>query len=407
MKHENIKRRAPKKGYDNEPKDRYRHKVWSTMAPKVIPLLESDSNARVLLLPSKEGLEIDVAISYGINPNQIIAIDENPALLAHAKWKDKISKENRFGCKVSRVGDKIKSKGWYLVGANLDFCNNLSDEIINETKAFFKNTPLNELFYCAFTIMKGRESKGITHFMRAYDVNYDIDSRRLASFMSVCQFKQNCQKDIKTTLFESQYFDTSPMSYAVFEFEPRTDKIYVDDFNELIDSFAKMTKEEADMNWGKHEVRIKRYINFINDCHEYSENRFNEETFEDDLEDIFNKNKTPNYIYLDHFGEFRILSREKRFILGNAKKFLKGTLSKKEVLDFVYYLDENLMMDEVYLLIGIPRYCEGDYRNEIDDLIKIGNRNYGEDRDLLDWDFADSFSWAVMPSKRITELSYF
>ena len=75
----------------------------------------TDKNAKVLLLPSKEGIEIDVAISFGIKPEQIIAIDENPQLLAHAKWKHKVPKQNRFGCRVSAIGQKIKDRGWYLL----------------------------------------------------------------------------------------------------------------------------------------------------------------------------------------------------------------------------------------------------------------------------------------------------
>jgi len=229
---EAVKRRAPKEGYDNDVKMEYRHKVWSTLAPKVKDKLKEDSNAKVLLLPSKEGIEIDVAIEYGINPEQIIAIDENPALLAHAQWKDKIPKENRFGCKVSKIGKKIEEKGWYLAGANLDFCNTFSEELINEINTFFKNTPIWRRFSFCVTMGKGRESKALYLLLKHIDTPDIFKHDRLATLyemMNLGGFYKNTL-DYKDTLgldFEESYYSTFPMIYACFTLHPFHNDVFL------------------------------------------------------------------------------------------------------------------------------------------------------------------------------------
>ena len=402
-----VKRRAPKNGYDHNMKQEYRDNVWSNIFP-IISYYLTDDKAKVLLLPSKEGLEIDTAIKYGIKPEQIIAIDENPALIAVSEWRKKYPEVNYFGCKVSKVGEKIKKNGWYLLASNLDFCNNLSDEVINETKAFLKETPLHHNFVFAFTLMKGRESKGITHFMDVLNKDYDINCRRIASYLSVCDFKKTCLKEVSQIVFEGDYFDTSPMTYGVVVLSNYSDeKVFISNFRTVLNSFISRTKEQADVIWGEVETRMKRYLMFINDCHKYSENDFDENTFEEDLSRIYKKHNVPDYIWMDHFGEFYFRSHERRFFLGNLKKWLKGTLSKKEVLDFYYYIDESMDLDTHYVFYGIPQGANGHHWVELDDIISIGTRNYGKDETVVsEKECAESLFWAFMPNSRKTDLSY-
>lgn len=229
---EAVKRRAPKGGYDNESKQEYRENVWSHLAPKVKPLLANNENARVLLLPSKEGLEIDVAIKHGINPKQIIAIDENPALLAHAQWKDKIPKENRFGCKVSKIGKKIDSNGWTLVGANLDFCNTFSEELINEINSFFKYTPIHDRFSFCVTMGKGRESKALYLLLQHIETPDIFEHDRLATLYEMINLNGSYKssatyKDTLSLDFEESYYSTFPMIYACFTFHPFHDDVFL------------------------------------------------------------------------------------------------------------------------------------------------------------------------------------
>lgn len=210
-----IKRRAPKEGYDNKEKRKYRNKVWKHLSHNALPILENNLNAKVLMLPSKEGLEIDVAIKYGIKREQIIAIDENPALLAHAKWKSKIPKQNRFGCKVSDIGKKIKKNGWVIAAANLDFCNNFSDELIKEIQSFIDSDCLCQTSFISITMMRGRESKALLRLIKNNNILSEFSEPRLITLFEVIDFKGAIIRKI----YEDKYFESVPICYAIFSLE--------------------------------------------------------------------------------------------------------------------------------------------------------------------------------------------
>lgn len=211
-----IKRRAPKGGYDNPEKRKYRYKVWKHLRNKAIPILNKDDNAKVLMLPSKEGLEIDAAIKYGIKPEQIIAIDENPALLAHAKWKPKIPKKNRFGCKVSRVGNKIKDNGWTLACANLDLCNQISEELVYELNCFLETSPISNGFSFFVTFMKGRESKALYLLLKQRNSSELFNHARLSALYELINWPV-IQNHYWSCDFEQTYVSNrAPMVYACF-----------------------------------------------------------------------------------------------------------------------------------------------------------------------------------------------
>jgi len=250
-----IKRRAPKDGYDNEEKMKYRHEVWSRLAEKAKPILDQNENAKVLMLPSKEGLEIDVAMQYGIKPEQIIAIDENPALLAHAKWKDKIPKENRHGVKVSRVGEIIKKKGWILAAANLDFCNNFSDELIDELQTFIDSGCLALKSFISITLMKGRETKALLKLINKTGVSNIFDEPRLTALCEVVDFNNSTIKNF----FEGAYYNSIPIIYGCLEIDKTRKRELSQGFpesirNDLIDDFTVfIDSENSDI--GIHMVR--------------------------------------------------------------------------------------------------------------------------------------------------------
>lgn len=222
---EAVKRRAPKLGYNNNAKEEYRDNVWRNIFPIIENDLRVDKNAKVLLLPSKEGLEIDVAIRQGVDPSQIIAIDENPALLAHAKWKDKIPKENRFGCKVSKIGEKIKSNGWYLVASNLDFCNNFSDEVIGEIQSFIDTRCCSDRFVMSVTLMKGRESRALFKLIKKTGSGLKFTHARMGVLFEVLDLP-SCSINI---VHEGSYYETSPMIYSVCVINTKNKVILTDD----------------------------------------------------------------------------------------------------------------------------------------------------------------------------------
>lgn len=216
-----VKRRGPKKGYDNKSKSEYRNRVWETLSKKCKPVLKQSNNAKVLLLPSKEGIEIDVAINYGIKPEQIIAIDENPAVIAVSKWRKKYPNVNYFGCKVSEVGPKIESNGWILAAANLDFCNQFSEEIINEINSFLNSTPIYESFSFFITMAKGRESSGLCMLLKNNNSPGCFMHPRLGVLYQML-IPNNQFKEFLSIDFQAQYTSSRmPMIYACFSFKRR------------------------------------------------------------------------------------------------------------------------------------------------------------------------------------------
>ena len=102
--------RAPKTGYNFEEKNKYRHKVWSTFAEKL-----DVSSAIVLFLPSKEGLEIPIALSYGFKEENLIAVDDCPAVIAASKWRKEYPKIKFYGNSLSRAGERIKQDDICLI----------------------------------------------------------------------------------------------------------------------------------------------------------------------------------------------------------------------------------------------------------------------------------------------------
>src|SRR5690554_4668327 len=317
-----IKRRAPKAGYDNPKKQEYRHNVWRHLSKSSAAILKSNPNSKVLLMPSKEGFEIDVCLSYGIKPEQIIAIDENPALLAHAKWKHKIPKENRFGVKVSKIGEKIKNNGWCLAAANLDFCNNFSKELIDESRIFFKNTPLCNGFSFAVTLMKGREIKALLEMIMASESVYKVNNQRLQAWL---QIVNHGYKGIDT-IFEGDYFDTSPMSYGIF----KTSNSFSLDFTHeradaLVEEVFNIKYSHTNLELPENEKRVRYFIEYLNNkesivwnIEDEDENGYNR-NYELAIEELMWKYNIPNNIWGgDTFG-LPLNHSEKEYLIKEFK----------------------------------------------------------------------------------------
>jgi hypothetical protein len=155
----------PIKGYSSKNKEEYRKKIWSMFAEKILENVKNDPNGYVLLLPGKYCYEIETAISFGFPEEKIIAVEQNPAIIATSEWRKKYPSVKFFGCKVSEVGKKFK-KNWVIYAANLDFCNNFSKEFIEETFLFFHNLSIYyQEMVVSITVMKGREDPVITYLM--------------------------------------------------------------------------------------------------------------------------------------------------------------------------------------------------------------------------------------------------
>jgi len=147
--------------YETAEKDSYRHDIWRSFVDAGLKeMLRRNKNNRVLLFPSSSGREIDVAISYGVPQDRILAVDKSAAIIARGPWRKKYPYIKCYGVHISRAAQRIKDDGFVLAAANLDFCNNFSGELIDEVSGFFDVPGLfcSEFLY-GLTIAKGRESK--------------------------------------------------------------------------------------------------------------------------------------------------------------------------------------------------------------------------------------------------------
>ena len=144
---------GPSIGYLTESKAEYRQTVWNSIMDNIA----TPETAKVLMLPSANGEEIRVALSYGIKEENIYACDENAAMLATAKWRKEYPEVNILGSRLTRAIVRLYEKGIKLDIVNLDLCTNLQqwmfDDVLHVIKYLMKDK-----ITIGLTLLKGRET---------------------------------------------------------------------------------------------------------------------------------------------------------------------------------------------------------------------------------------------------------
>lgn len=156
--------RQPKGGYSFEAKDEYRRRVWSYFADH----LDDVKKAKVLFLPSREGLEIPIALEYGFKEENLIAVDDSPAQIAVSKWRRLYPKVKFYGNELSRAADRIVEDKISIDAANLDLCGNISSPMIKSIEGFFQSRCLSGRALVSITMLKGRELHAINTLADLY-----------------------------------------------------------------------------------------------------------------------------------------------------------------------------------------------------------------------------------------------
>jgi len=174
--------REPATGYTSDAKQEYREKVWKSFARrKAIHYANVYDNAYILIMPGLGTEEIDTAVDYGMDPEKIICVHESAAhVAASAKWRKKYPNTPFYCCKISEVMEKLVRDKRYLTGANLDFCNNLSPELIYEVQRFMVPGIIDSGFVLQINIMAARESKMATAMIDAHSVGMNVMIRSIA-----------------------------------------------------------------------------------------------------------------------------------------------------------------------------------------------------------------------------------
>ncbi len=241
-----TKRRGPKTGYDFKAKEKYRDDVWKCFSENL-----DTKKAVVAFLPSKEGLEIPVALKYGFKEKNLIAIDENPALLATAKWRKEYPLIKCYGSKVGRAFERMANDGVRLHAANLDFCNNLSEELLCEVKSCLTSKCIRYgISYVSITMLEGRETHIINILADMISDESHISKRH--SVMS--KFLNNEYRGKVKAKNSGKYRSkTQTMSYTVFEL---TDGKYIEDIEKVSNNIL---KTEHDYKIGVIEYAQQKY----------------------------------------------------------------------------------------------------------------------------------------------------
>lgn len=157
-----IQERGPKKGYDFPAKQAYRQAVWKHFAENVPDV----GSAKALFLPGRDGMEIPIALGLGFKEENLIACDENPALIATALWHKQYPLIRCYGSSLERAVERMRVDGVAIDAANLDFCSNLSTPVLVSIRQLLMGGIVNQPCLLAVTVLKGREGAALAAIAR-------------------------------------------------------------------------------------------------------------------------------------------------------------------------------------------------------------------------------------------------
>jgi hypothetical protein len=204
---------APKGGYDTPEKQAYRKQVWDALLP-AWEMAKGDARAHILLMPSREGLEIEHVLSLGIPQDRIIAVDRSAAVIATSIWRKKYPNVKFYASEVGDVWRKINRDGFVICAANLDFCSNFCDELVCQFSSFVKNTPRFTFFRIAVTVAKGREGKALVAMLKkAAPYIREIAEPRIAALLDCSEWGN---EDLLVWAQGSYISGRVPMAWAIF-----------------------------------------------------------------------------------------------------------------------------------------------------------------------------------------------
>jgi len=150
---------SPKGGYGFDAKELYRYRVWSHFSKSLVDKHDNQfEEVNVAFMPSKEGLEIEIALSFGFREENLYAIDRDDNFLSKSNWFKKYPKVNLIHSEVKDAGYIIKKKGVNLTFANLDLCGNISIPTVDAISGFVDSGVMCKQSKLAITLLNGREN---------------------------------------------------------------------------------------------------------------------------------------------------------------------------------------------------------------------------------------------------------
>lgn len=166
-----TQRKAPRGGYSFTEKAHYREQIWRRLQQS----FAGDTACRnVLLMPSIEGTEIEVALAHGFNESHLYVVDANPAIVATLKRRFKSI--HTYGKLASIACARIAKEGVRLDAANFDFTACVGSKLQAEVMAIAAADCFAPRAYVAMTVLRGREQREFTAGLHA-PVGEDILTR--------------------------------------------------------------------------------------------------------------------------------------------------------------------------------------------------------------------------------------
>lgn len=210
-----IRRTAPKAGYDTLAKAGYRRAVWDA-----VTLERGAPRGKVLILPSSEGVEIDVALARGVQPEQLICVDRSAAVIATSRWRKAHPSVRFHAADIASVGAKIAASGDTVEFANLDLCGQVSQETVDQIKSFLRACPLANEYVISITVAKGREGRALATLMQAQGGLRGLPAcSRLRALCRMCGLTNGATQKV-IVLGEGTYVSGKhPMAWAVLSVE--------------------------------------------------------------------------------------------------------------------------------------------------------------------------------------------
>lgn len=206
---------APKAGYATDAKEAYRKAVWDAILST-----NPDPEGHMLVLPSKEGLEIDHMVQRGIDPARIVGIDMNPAIIASAKWRDQYPDAVKMGVTVGKAWERLRAKGIKVSVANLDMCATVNSNLVQQFTDFVLNAPRCGELTIAVTVAKGREESLIAALLKKNDCAPIFSCPRLNSLIHLAGIADSPIWRLVPVAEGSYVSGRHPMAWAVFTLRP-------------------------------------------------------------------------------------------------------------------------------------------------------------------------------------------
>lgn len=186
--------------------------MWAAFADKIGRRLIP--SAKVLLMPSTEGLEIPIAISMGFKEENIFAVDRSAAILATARWRKTYPAVNIYAGELGHAMSRIAKDGHKLMAANYDLCGPFSGTMITAVTEAARSGALDACCVIALTMLKGREDAAAIAALRLLHGKQDEKSEiRLYALLDI--HAREALRMSKTIIEEEYKSGTQKMVFNV------------------------------------------------------------------------------------------------------------------------------------------------------------------------------------------------